>query len=133
MSKPGRTRTKKNPNEEMFFKFFDAHTTPRTRRRSAGKAASSRRTPNLSVLFSLRLTHMRMAGRRRISGGGPPTPSLASIRALYFFFLIVCLNFRTAKFNSMDVSLSLAYPLSSRIPEINSPPLFIRDFCSASS
>ena len=46
----------------------------------------------------------------------------------FFFFFIVCLNFKTAKFSSMDVSVSLVCKSSSKIPAINSPLLCMSAF-----
>ena len=51
----------------------------------------------------------------------------------HFFFFIVCLNFKTAKFNSIDVSVSVVFRSSSRISAIISPLFCIRGFCSALS
>ena len=47
----------------------------------------------------------------------------------FFFFFVVCLNFKTAKFNSIDVSVSVVSRLSSRSSAIISPLLRIRAFC----
>ena len=46
----------------------------------------------------------------------------------FFFFFIVCLNFKTAKLSSMDVSVSLVCKSSSRISAIISPLFRIRAF-----
>jgi len=48
----------------------------------------------------------------------------------FFFFFIVCLNFKTAKLSSMDVSVSLVCKSSSRISAIISPLFRIRACCS---
>ena len=50
-----------------------------------------------------------------------------------FFFFIVCLNFKTAKFNSIDVSVSVVCRSSSRSSAIISPLFRIRAFCLGSS
>jgi len=55
--------------------------------------------------------------RLRLAGAGYYSSALPS----YFLFLIMCLNFRTAKFNSIEVSESLVFKSSSKMPEINSP------------
>ena len=44
-----------------------------------------------------------------------------------FFFFIVCLNFKTAKFSSIDVSVSVVCKSSSRSSVIISPLFCIRD------
>ena len=47
----------------------------------------------------------------------------------HFFFLIVCLNFNTAKFSSIVVSVPLVCKSSSKIPEISSPLFCMSAFC----
>ena len=59
----------------------------------------------------------------------PPT----NYQLLIFFFFIVCLNFKTAKFSSIEVSASVVCKSSSKILAINSPLLCIRFCCSALS
>jgi hypothetical protein len=51
----------------------------------------------------------------------------ANVSHLLFFF-IVCLNFKTAKFNSIDVSVSLVCKSSSKISAISSPLFCMSDF-----
>lgn len=50
-----------------------------------------------------------------------------------FFFFIVCLNLKTAKFSSIEVSVSLVCKSSSKISEISSPLFCMSDFCWALS
>ena len=45
----------------------------------------------------------------------------------------MCLNFRTAKFSSIEVSVSLVCKSSSKISATSSPLFCMRDFCSALS
>jgi len=54
--------------------------------------------------------------------------AVITVELYFFFFFIVCLNFKTAKFNSMDVSVSLVCKSSSKIPAINSPLLCMSAF-----
>ena len=46
---------------------------------------------------------------------------------------MVCLNFKTAKLSSIDVSVSLVCKSSSKISAISSPLLCMSDFCCALS
>ena len=63
----------------------------------------------------------------------PPIPFLGVTKRLtgyLFFFLITCLNFKTAKLSSMDVSVSVVWKSSSSISAMISPLFCIRFFCS---
>ena len=47
----------------------------------------------------------------------------------HFFRLILCFNFRTAKFNSISVSVSLVASASPKMSSTISPLFFISDIC----
>lgn len=58
---------------------------------------------------------------------------LRKMIAYLFFLLITCLNFKTAKLSSMDVSVSVVWRSSSSISAMISPLFCIRFCCSLSS
>ena len=64
-----------------------------------------------------------------IGGRNAGTGYNANLSHLFFFF-IVCLNFKTAKFNSIDVSVAVVCRSSSRISAIITPLFRIRACCS---
>jgi len=96
--------------------------------------------PNRKLLCKLSSLLLNWSSSGNLSGTWGPAGTYRSFRLVlpsyllgvshFFFFLITCLNFRTAKLSSIDVSVSVVCSSSARISEIILPLFCIRPCCS---